>query len=397
MLNLERKPFLRFRICKVIWHGDLHHMNASQIGQRIKSLREAHRVTQADFAAVLGVNARQSVSQIETGSRQLTAEELVKTIQHFGVTLDALTNPFLLSGKHSFSWRQNHVPVADLDAFEARAGEWIGAYRELNRLSDVRLKKLRPRLGLTHGSSFEDAVGEGEALADELELGDTPAHKLADTLQDQLGILVLMVDALEGVSGAACRLPELDAVLINRHEPKARRNSDLAHEFFHILTWDQMKPDRIESSTESWDEPRTNRQARNQRIEQLADNFASGLLMPSKALDRLGEPHADLVAWLTAAAAELGVSSRALKWRLVNAKRSPAAARVSNDALSAAARVRDLAPAPLLFSKPFIETIARAIEAGHLSGGRASQLLCMPKADLGDLCDSYGVSRPVEI
>ncbi len=377
--------------------GNLLDMNELQIGRRLRALREAARLTQADVAQTLGLNDRQSVSQIENGQRRLTATELVSAVDLFGVTLDALTNPFLLSHKDSFSWRQNHVPAAALDAFEDRAGEWVGAYRELNRINDVRLRQLLPRLSLTHRSSFEDAVEAGEGVADELGLGETPAQRLSDVLQDRLGILVLMVDALDGVSGAACRLPELNAVLINRHETGARRNSDLAHEFFHILTWDGMKPARVESSEDSWDTPRTHLAQRNQRIEQLADNFASGLLMPTSALDRLGEPRGDLVDWLTAAANELGVSSRALKWRLVNARRSEAVGRVANEALNAVARLRALSPPPPLFSKPFIETIARAIESGHLSGGRASHLVGVPKDDLGDLCETYGVSRPVEL
>lgn len=372
-------------------------MSDLQIGRRLKTLREANRLTQVAFADVLGLNDRQSISQIENGQRRLTAAELVKAVAFFGVSIDALTNPFLLSNKDSFSWRQKHVSTADLDGFEALAGEWIGAYRELNRLNEVRLKKLLPRLGLTHKSPFEDAVEAGEAVADELELGDTPGHRLAEVLQDRLGILVLMVDALPGLSGAACRLPELNCVLINRHETEARRNSDLAHEFFHILTWDEMKPARVESSDEAWDQPRTQNHARNQRIEQLADNFASGLLMPTATLDHLGEPSGDLATWLTAAGAELGVSSRALKWRLVNAKRSPAAARVSNEELNLAARGRALPPPPLPFSKPYLETIARAIEAGHLSGGRASKLLGMTKTELGDLCEAYAIERPVEL
>jgi hypothetical protein len=42
-----------------------------------------------------------------------------------------------------------------------------------------------------------------------------------------IAILVLMVDPIDGVSGAACRLPELDVVLINRREVPGRRHFDL--------------------------------------------------------------------------------------------------------------------------------------------------------------------------
>ena len=42
--------------------------------------------------------------------------------------------------------------------------------------------------------------------------------RLADVMERELGTLVLMVDAERGISGAACRLPELDALLIACHE-----------------------------------------------------------------------------------------------------------------------------------------------------------------------------------
>lgn len=369
------------------------------IGTRVKAFREANKMNQVELATVLGVNDRQTVSEIENGRRRLTAAELVRVGEHFNVSLESLTNPFLLSARDSFSWRQNHVPAADLDVFEARAGEWIGAYRELNRLSDKPLKKLLPRLGLTYQSRFEDAAEDGESVAVELGLTERPAKHLASMLEDKLGILILMVDAIDGVSGAACRLSELNAILINRNESAARRNSDLAHELFHILTWIQMKPERVESSVEAWDQPPSRSQKRNLRIEQLADSFAAALCMPSWELERIGEPNKrDAVAWLAAGAVELGVSARALKWRLVNTKRWPQAANIPNEDLDDYTRsIGGQCPIPLPFSRNFIATIAKGIESGHLSGGRAAQLLGMSKDDLGNLCEAYVIGRPIEL
>ena len=93
-------------------------------------------------------------------------------------------------------------------------------------------------------------MAAGERFAAEFKLGPIPAEKLPEVMERKLGILVLMVDAIDGVSGAACRLPDLDAVLINRHEVAGRRNFDLAHELFHVLTWDTMPPEYVEEATE---------------------------------------------------------------------------------------------------------------------------------------------------
>ena len=55
----------------------------------------------------------------------MSADELIQLVQIFEISLDDLTNPFLLFEKESFSWRQTDVALAELDKFERKAGEWI--------------------------------------------------------------------------------------------------------------------------------------------------------------------------------------------------------------------------------------------------------------------------------
>ena len=124
------------------------------------------------------------------------------------------------------------------------------------------------------------------------------------------------------------------------------------------------------------------------------------MLTPAWELDRIGLPEreADLATWLTAASQELGVTSRALKWRLVNSKRLKAAARVSNEELAdAAANILERGGFPLPFSEPFMTTLIGAIQSGHISAGRASELVGMSKLDLGELAEAYHLERPVEL
>ena len=110
---------------------------------------------------------------------------------------------------------------------------------------------MRCTLGLFRRSSVEDAIRAGERFVAEFGLGDVPAMRLADVMERELGILVLMVDADREISGAACRLPEPDAVLIARHEVEGRRHFDPAHELFHLLTWDAMPPEQREEARET--------------------------------------------------------------------------------------------------------------------------------------------------
>ena len=232
----------------------------------------------------------------------------------------------------------------------------------------------------------------GERFVAEFGLGEAPAVGLAEVMERELGILVLMVDARDGISGAACRLPELDAVLIARHEVAGRRHFDLAHELFHVLTWDAMPPEHSEEAVETG----------GNRVEQLANNFAAAALMPAGALERFGDraglTKEELIARLNAAADELRVTSSALRWRLVAlGGMKPAVARsLPEAALRNNGRevVEDAPPAP--FSRPFVEVLALAIDEGHVSLRRVAGLLDLTIEDLAGLFAAHGVARPAD-
>src|SRR3972149_6675823 len=135
------------------------------LGRRIKAAREEKGFTQAQLSELLGFKDRQTVAAIETGNRNLKAEELLSAMRGLGQDLDYFTDRF------------------------------------------------RPAGG-------------------------------------------------------------------------GRRHFDLAHECFHVLTWESMPPERTEAV-----EGRYSGKGRHKRIEQLADNFAGALLMPKSLVnDRWQEP-----------------------------------------------------------------------------------------------------------
>jgi XRE family transcriptional regulator, fatty acid utilization regulator len=368
-------------------------MTTQLIGARIRALREERKLSQEDLAGIFGFKDRQTVSAIENGERRVSAEELILAVEKLGQPLDYFTNPFILVGEGKFSWRQTNVGALRLDAYERSAGRWIAAFRAIAPQVGRAAPLLRRALGLTRHSSFEDAMAASERFVTEYKLGDVPATRLAEVMERELGVLVLMVDTTEGVSGAACRLPELDVVLINRHEVAGRRHFDLAHELFHILTWDAMPPQRLEDASETG----------GNRIEQLANNFASAVLMPVPVLDRYGDwsviPAAELPARLNAIAQELQVTSSALKWRLVALDRlKQAAARAIPDgALRNNGREQVNEVVPPLFSRPFMEVINLAIDAGRVSMRRAAGLLDSTVEDLRDLFAVHGLEPPADL
>lgn len=144
------------------------------------------------------------------------------------------------------------------------------------------------------------------------------------------------------------------------------------------------------------------------RVEQLADSFAAALLMPAAALERFGDWSGldgdKLVRRLTSAAEELGVTASALRWRLVALDRldKAAAKAIPEDRLRHNGRGRTAkGPAketpPSLFSKSFVEVIARAIDEGRVAVRRVSHLLGLSIDDIADLFESHGFEPPYEV
>jgi len=372
----------------------------SSAPERLRLLREQRNMSLASLAAALGFKDHQTVSAIELGERKLTAQDLVDAAEYFDVSLDYFTDPFELAGEGKFSWRQKHAVASDLDAFEAKAGRWIAAFRHLSRLRGNAVNSVMRRVGVRKSSSYEDAQAEGENMARLLNLGATPATKLLSTLEDALDTLVLHVDAVRGVSGAACQLTELNCILINRHESEGRRNYDAAHEFFHLLTWanEGMQPLRIEPEKSS-----ELKEKGAKRVEELAENFAAALLMPSSEVAAYVSAcplptESGVIAWLAPAATRFRVSRTAMMWRLVVLGHvSRAAADRIKDAVPAGSGKADKAEPPPRFSRRFVDTLGWGIEQGHLSARRAATLMDMTLDDLAELFAEHQLAAPFDL
>lgn len=368
-------------------------MDQATIRRRLLALRDARRTTQEQLAAVLGFNDRQTLSDIEGGRREIAFTELASAASFYGVKVDYFTDPLQLAGEARFSWRRTLESGGDLDAFEELAGGWIAAYRYLSRLKGESVNSSLSQVSLTPKSSFEEASTEGEAIARNLDLGEIPATRLAQALEDRWDTLVLFVDATAGISGAACQLGAMNTILINRREPEGRRNYDLAHEVFHLITWAQMPPMRIEGEVELSKGYR--------RVEQLADNFAAGLLMPSSSIasyisrNPLPKDGAQVSRWILAAASMFKVSGDAMKWRLVGLNLLGHAAARRLD--STPSRGSQASETPARFGRRFVELLGWGIEKGHISVRRASDVIGMSIDDLADVFSEHGLRAPFDM
>ena len=286
------------------------------------------------------------------------------------------------------------MPDEVLSRFEAKAAGWVGILRWLRAQSPVERSSLGYSLRLDVKSTFEQAQQSAENLVEQFALGPVPALKLANYVETQLDIPVLFVDTdvefldVKGtISGAACHLSELGVVLINRRESPARRNFDLAHELFHILTWERMAPEPRESNSLC---DRSN--AHSKRIEQLADNFASALLMPCSSLDALIDPErANDAVHLAEVAHQLRVSAEALGWRLKGLGRIDDPTRLELVRVGRQPAAEELSK---LFSLNFVKELHAALDRGRLTARKAAQMLGISLGDLASLFKAYDLHDP---
>jgi len=364
----------------------------STIRKRLVRLRENRGVSQEALSKAMGMNNRQSLAELESGNRAIQPQELLAAARFFGVPHSYFTDPLELAGEASFSWRKSSTcDVATIDDFEQTAGKWIATYRYLGKLMNASVNSSLTQIDLTKNSTYDEACAEGGNVANTLELGDIPAIKLASVLTEKLDILILYLDAESSISGAACKLGPLNTIMINRNEVPARRNFDLAHEFFHLLTWQTMRPERIEEIE--------NNSPKKPKVEQLADAFASSLLMPESSLLKYirvkGVPSRDDTQWIKEAATHFKVSGPAMKWRLTSMGYfSAAMARKIHDA---EIKVELPVDKPGLFSKEFVQRIHWAIDSGEMSVRKTADALGLTIDDLEALFSSYDLVAPFDL
>ncbi|HAL30352.1 MAG TPA: hypothetical protein DCP20_06515 [Coriobacteriia bacterium] len=277
----------------------------TDIGGRISEARERLGMSQAELAERSGVGVRQTITEIEAGRRQVRASELVSLAS-------ALRTDFawLLGSKEPRTpcvlWRERADSAAETEA------TFLNLYQRFHQVltcCDQRPSDILPQFKEDPSSfTYEDATRLADTMSRTLSLGSRPASSLASVLESVYDVMIWYMPL--GHDGSAASLRDSDgcAILINSNEAPWRRNFDLAHELFHLVTWNSF-------IATIQDDPEFAKIA-----ETLANVFASSLLLPADELRLVLESriannsmeHADVVD----VAREFGVSSSALLWRM---------------------------------------------------------------------------------
>jgi len=361
------------------------------LDKRIVAAREAAGFSIAEAAQKLGFKNYQTLSAIEKGARKINAHELILIARLYGRSLDY----FLESNVDSDPlplWRK--TKNIDTNKVQRQFLAFLENYSNLENLlglkrrwKDVQRKYDRDDFSL---NGFEQAEKIGSDIHSLLDLGSRPSLNLLNILENSLRFKILHLPLGDGVSGASVVDNALGVgILINANDAPWRRNFDLAHELFHIITWNVFSPEEIGNGTTKT------------RPEKYADIFASSLLMPENHLrEALKETATDndiRIVDIIELAKEFGVSTEAVLWRLVNLKliKKTLASKVLETP-----NFRDLdrdmrqglymKERPAKFPSRFISLACRCLMEGKISRGAFAGFLEIDRTEIDDYLAAAG-------
>jgi len=239
------------------------------VGERLQYARQRSSMTLQQVSERTGIGLS-SLSEFENGKRNPSMAQVTTLASMYGKSMAFFFGEEQIL-EEVILWRQEPDPGQSAE-IERKFLSLCEQYHNLEAWCD---KQTTCKLPSPAKKAAEFRFAEAEALATEvrrgLSLGDIPAPILLRVLEEGCGLKVFHF-AFEPHGSAACTVSPTfgKAVLLNTNHARWRRNFDLAHELFHILTWSVFrtaptgrKPAPLE--------------------EQLANHFASNLLIPNDA------------------------------------------------------------------------------------------------------------------
>lgn len=238
------------------------------IGARLKAARDFIGYTLEKASKESGIG-QSSLSEFENGKREPKFSHLSKLADVYKRKIE-----FFLTDKPIIErvmlWRDKPVGDEEIKSVEAEFYQLCQQYRDLEILTDEVKEPKLPVSGIIKPEEFDYDQAElfAKDVQDMFRLGDVPIASLKQILEEMFYVKIFYLD----FSGSAISTVSQEfgpAILLNSRNKQWRRSYDLAHELFHILTWDVF---RAKSKNETQDE------------DKLANAFASRLLMPAESI-----------------------------------------------------------------------------------------------------------------
>jgi len=365
------------------------------IAYLLKKERESLNYTLKYVSKKMGFLNYQTLSSIESGEREIKAWELAKLAEIYGRKIDFFISEQTGISQHRVLWRDPTRTKETIEA-ERRLLLFCENYKRLFELtsedniklpifpfSSVEKKQFQKR-------SFNYVVELSEECRRVLNLGGRPAYSMSNILEQVLGILVLYMDLGIGGSGASTSGNFGKAILINSSDAPWRRNYDLAHELFHLITWDIFSDEEIYSKSKN----------AKSEVEQWADAFASAILLPEEELrreffKRLVDNKITYIS-LVEIAREFKVSIEALLWRLVNLnllKKNVVMNLIKEGKIKdidKKLRTTDWEDEKPYLSSRYIALAIKALQMGRISKAKFAEYINKPFSEVSSFLKKYG-------
>ncbi len=278
------------------------------LGDRLRKIRESLGMKLTEAASNLGFSSYQILSNIEEGKRDVKASELQMFSKVYYSSIDRLLGYEETPTEAFFVWR--NPPKDRKNEIEKDILSRCERYKLLESLLDLKPKEKFINVEIEDISTHHKVRKLASEVSKLLGLGRRPAFTLHKVLEQEYGIKILFYSFDEGSSVSTIN-PQLGSVIvINNEEAPWRQNFDLAHELFHLITWQAVVLSQSYSDEEYSDD-----------IEKKANTFASALLLPEEEvrmeiLDRIEKSKQVMYSDAVDIAIEFGVSTQALIYRL---------------------------------------------------------------------------------
>ena len=262
----------------------------NELSRRLRELRIGLSMSQSEVGSQVGLS-RSAVTQIESGNRDVTADELVRFSTTFGHSPVALLSGFEQSTGEPVGEMDGildnisrALPGQGFDLAELRTSldRLIALSRQLTETeSALGVAVYGPQAFAFRGTSPRthwEAAHQGYAVAEEerqrLDLGSAPLRDVPETLAT-LRVRISRLALPESVSCVYMHTPETGAlVIVNRNSSPEERRFWMVHGFAHLL----FEPER------RW--LVCSRDEMNRRHEVRANAFAGRFLMPTRGVER---------------------------------------------------------------------------------------------------------------
>ena len=361
------------------------------LSKRASIARKAAGFSLRDAADQLGFKNYQTLSDIEKGNRKLNATELCAMAKLYNRGLDYFFEEKLHSDTAPL-WRK--TSTAPSEKIQNKFQSFLENYSTLENLLDRQNKWKEILKGFNKSdfarSGYSLAARLGKQIGETLNLGSRPACNLLNVLENALRFKILHLDLDDGISGACVVDERLGVgILINKNEAPWRRNFDLAHELFHVVTWGVFSHEEVgEGSTKT-------------APERYADTFASSLLLPEEsvreAIEEIMTGGNIRLVDVVELAKDFEVSTAAILWRLVNleyTKKETVESLLQDPAFRETDRLlrRGLYSTnkPEKYPERYISLAFRCLMEGKISRGTFANYLEIDRSEIDDFLNKAG-------